>query len=159
MFSAGTTFSYSNGVASASSGWSYNIRAAFNSQLSAQPQYKTLTQPQMTAGGIPQGAYYVANMAIGLADDDYRAKFGVMSGTNLSEFGQWIDQNRQPIWNDSAGWFSAAGGGGGGGSTGSTGGSTDGGSSSGSGFWGSGLSSSTFMWIGIAVVALLVLRD
>jgi hypothetical protein len=44
-------------------------------------------------------------MAIGLADDDYRAKYGVMPGTNQSEFGQWIDGNRQAVYNEAQGWF------------------------------------------------------
>lgn len=122
MFKGSTTFSYSGGTASASNGWSYSIKAAFLSQQSLQPQYKTLTQPQITAGGIPQGAYFLANMAIGVADDDYRAKYGTIPGTNLSEFGQWVDENRQPIWNDAAGWFAPSEGSGGGGGSGGNGG-------------------------------------
>lgn len=101
-------FNYSAGTASASNGWSYNIRARFDSQLSAQPQYRTLAD----------GWRYIANMAIGLADDDYRAKFGVMPGTNLSEFGQWIDNNRQAVYNEAQGWFVQSGSGGGGTDTG-----------------------------------------
>lgn len=98
-------FNYSAGTVSASNGWTYSIRARFDSQLAVQPQYRTLAD----------GWRYVANMAIGLADDDYRAKFGVMPGTNLSEFGQWIDNNRQAVYNDAQGWFVQTGSGTGGG--------------------------------------------
>jgi hypothetical protein len=100
------TFSYSGGTTSSSNGWSYNIKAAFDNQLALQPQYRGLTNIYLTSG-TPEGSYYLANMAIGLADDDYRSKFGVIQGTNLSEFGQWVDSNRQAIWNDAAGWFLA----------------------------------------------------
>jgi len=88
-------FSYSNGNVSASNGWSYSIRGAFDYQYQNQPQYKT----------IADGYRYLANMAIGIADDDYRAKYGVMPGTNLSEFGQWIDGNRQAVYSEAQGWF------------------------------------------------------
>ncbi len=88
-------FTYGSGVASGSNGWSYSIRARFDSQMAAQPQYK----------GIVDGYIHLANMAIGLADDDYRSKYGVMPGTNLSEFGQWIDGNRQAVYNEAQGWF------------------------------------------------------
>ena len=96
MFKGSTTFNYSSGMASASNGWAYNIRGAFDSQLNLQPQYRTLVD----------GYRYVANMAIGLADDDYRARYGVMPGTNQSEFGQWIDMNRNAVYVDAQTWFS-----------------------------------------------------
>ncbi len=88
-------FTYGGGVATGSNGWSFSIRSRFDSQLASQPQYK----------GILDGWKYVANMAIGLADDDYRSKYGVIPGTNLSEFGQWIDGNRQAVYNEAQGWF------------------------------------------------------
>jgi hypothetical protein len=121
-------FSYSNGNVSASNGWSYSIRGAFDYQYQNQPQYKTLAD----------GYRYLANMAIGIADDDYRAKYGVMPGTNQSEFGQWIDGNRQAVYNEAQGWFTyvpaqqpPSSGSGGGSSTGT--GNPSGGSGSGSG--------------------------
>lgn len=122
-------FSYSSGTVSGSNGWTYSIRARFDSQMTAQPQY----------GGITDGWRYIANMAIGLADDDYRAKFGVMPGTNLSEFGQWIDGNRQAVYNEAQGWFTyvppVPGGAGSGGSSSS--GGSGGSSSTDAGFLGS----------------------
>jgi hypothetical protein len=63
--------------------------------MANQPQYKS----------IADGHRYLANMAIGLADDDYRSKFGVIPGTNLSEFGQWIDSNRESVYSDAQSWF------------------------------------------------------
>ena len=110
-------FNYSGGIVSGSNGWSYDIRVRFDSQMAAQPQYKSLTD----------GYKHLANMAIGLADDNYRAAYGVMPGTNLSEFGQWIDSNRQAIYSDAQGWFTYVppeSGGGGGSTTPGGGGST-----------------------------------
>ena len=88
-------FNYSGGIVSGSNGWSYDIRVRFDSQMAAQPQYKSITD----------GYVHLANMAIGLADDNYRAAYGVMPGTNQSEFGQWIDSNRQAVYSDAQGWF------------------------------------------------------
>jgi hypothetical protein len=88
-------FSYSGGTVTGSNGWSYPIRARFDSQMAAQPQYKS----------IADGYVHLANMAIGLADDNYRSLYGVMPGTNQSEFGQWIDGNRQAVYADAQGWF------------------------------------------------------
>lgn len=88
-------FSYSSGTVTGSNGWSFSIRSRFDSQMAAQPQYKS----------IADGYVHLANMAIGLADDNYRSLYGVMPGTNLSEFGQWIDGNRQAVYADAQSWF------------------------------------------------------
>lgn len=142
------SFTYGGGVATGSNGWSFNIKSKFDSQLAGQPQYK----------GLVDGWRYIANMAIGLADDNYRALYGVIPGTNLSEFGQWIDAHRQAVYNEAQGWFTyvppTSGGGSGSGSGSGSGGSGSGsGSSSGFAF------PSSMLWIaGGALVLLLMMK-
>lgn len=116
-------FTYKDGeVEEASSGWYYDIKATFNSQLTAQPQYRRLEEIH-TPSGVPAGAYHVANMATGLADDDYRAKHAVPDSGGIpgalpvaSDFGLWLEQpsdseeldrptNRQRIYNEAQVWF------------------------------------------------------
>lgn len=153
------TFSYSNGIVSASNGWSYSIRARFDSQLAGQPQY----------AGIVDGYRHLANMAIGLADDDYRARFGTMPGTNLSEFGAWIDNNRSAVHTDAQGWFTyippvqeppTTGGGGGSAGTGNPPGGNGGGDTGSSGGSQDGFAlPMNLVWIGVAaLVGMLVLK-
>ena len=100
------SFSYADGKVASDDGWSYDIKEAFLSQLNAQPQYRGLTDVDIVSK-VPAGAYFVTNMATGLADDDYRKKHGVAEGgwPVQSDFGAWLEDNRQAIWNDAAGWF------------------------------------------------------
>jgi len=108
------TFTYSDGKV-ASEDWSYDIKATFDSQLKDQPQYRRLEEIH-TPSGVPSGAYHVANMSTGLADDDYRAKQGILPTVvgqwpSSSDFAVWLEEsdgtqtNRQRIWNDAAVWF------------------------------------------------------
>ena len=106
------TFTYLDGKVT-SEDWSYDIKKNFLEALVEHPQYRRLEEIH-TPSGVPAGAYHVANFVTGYADDDYRAKQGIMPTAigqmpSASAFADWLEQgdpkNRQVIWNDAAVWF------------------------------------------------------
>lgn len=106
------TFTYTDGKVTDDAGWFYDIKERFNSQLQLQPQYRGLVEIDAVSG-VPFGAYCVANMATGLADQDYRDAQGILPTVlgqlpQPSAFADWLQEgNRQRICQEAAGWFTA----------------------------------------------------
>lgn len=100
------SFNYAGGVVSDGAGWAYDIRGAFLDQFSAQPNYANLTEINLISG-VAYGATLLANMALGLADDSYRQRYGVV-GRVLSNFGAWREaEGNRRVWAEAAAWFAA----------------------------------------------------
>lgn len=80
-----------------SDGWSYNIKAAFQRELATE-----LAHPPIT------DAHTIVGMMIGITDNDYRTRHGVM-GTMLSDFGAFANSGAfQAHFNPlSDQWFAA----------------------------------------------------
>lgn len=104
----------SDGSVASSEGWVYSIRDAALRQLELQPQYRSLLgQGWIGNPSVSMCAYYMANMAVGLADGSYRQSTNVHDiigndGTVrpvMSAFAAFIEDYRPMIYVDVERWI------------------------------------------------------
>ena len=107
-------FTYDDGVVSSNEGWEYSIKAAVLRQLELQPQYRSLLgQGWIGNPSVSLCSYYIANMAVGLADGSYRQATNVhdIVGNDgfthpvMSNFAAFIEDYRPMIYVDVERWI------------------------------------------------------
>jgi len=97
--------------------WSYDVRKSFEGNLQGQPNYKALMR-EHPVHKVPEGAAFIANMATGQMDSNFRSFAGMPDSSPAveSDLAKWLDTvqedigqtPRQAIFQDAALWFSVA---------------------------------------------------